>query len=201
MAGNKQAGRKSTGLNRKNIFLWLILAVVLAAAGFAAAEPTARAVYRQLYPREYKEYIEHYSREYGVERDLVYAVARIESNFDPKAVSSADARGVMQMTKDAFEWVNYRMGGEGNASYEQIFDPEVAIQYGTYMLHLLLEEMQDEKLAICAYHAGMGNVSSWLSKEEYSKDGKTLDKIPYSDTEWYYNKVSEAKQIYRRLYS
>ena len=59
----------------------------------------------------------------------------------------------------------------------------------------------DEKLAICAYHAGMSNVRSWLSQENYSKDGKTLDKIPYSDTEWYYDKVSQAKQIYEELYS
>ena len=44
-------------------------------------------------------------------KNLVYAVTRIESNFDPQAVSSADARGLMQMTSDAFDWVQYRMGG------------------------------------------------------------------------------------------
>lgn len=199
MATKRKKGSKSA--KRKNIVLWLSLLVVLVIAAFAAAEPATESVYRQLYPRKYKNYIEHYSREYKVERDLVYAVARIESNFDPNAVSSADARGVMQMTEDAFEWVKYRMGDDSSTTYADIFDPKVAIQYGTYMLHLLLEETGNEKLAICAYHAGVGNVNSWLSKEEYSKDGKTLDKIPYSDTEWYYNKVTEAKQIYRRLYS
>ena len=70
------------------------------------------------------------------------------------------------------------MGDDSGVSYEQIFEPKVAIRYGTYMLHLLLEEMGDEKLAICAYHAGMSNVRSWLSQENYSKDGKTLDKYP-----------------------
>ena len=133
--------------------------------------------------------------------NLVYAVAKVESNFDPNAVSSADARGLMQMTEDAFEWVQYRMGDQSGVTYADIFDPEVAIKYGTYMLHLLLTETGDEMLAICSYHAGMGNVSAWLEQENYSKDGKTLDKIPYSDTEWYYNKVSEAKEIYRELYS
>ena len=93
------------------------------------------------------------------------------------------------------------MGDQSGVTNADIFDPEVAIKYGTYMLHLLLTETGDEMLAICSYHAGMGNVSAWLEQENYSKDGKTLDKIPYSDTEWYYNKVSEAKEIYRELYS
>ena len=170
--------KRAGSAKRKSIFLWLVLVVILVAAGFAALQPATESVYRQLYPRTYREYVEHYSREYQVDRDLVYAVAKVESNFDPNAVSHADARGVMQMTEDAFEWVQYRMGDESGVSYEDIFDPEVSIQYGTYMLHLLLEETGDEKLAICSYHAGMGNVNSWLSQEEYSKDGKTLDKIP-----------------------
>lgn len=193
--------KRAGSAKRKSIFLWLVLVVVLVAAGFAALQPATESVYRQLYPRTYREYVERYSREYQVDRDLVYAVAKVESNFDPNAVSHADTRGVMQMTEDAFEWVQYRMGDESGVSYEDIFDPEVSIQYGTYMLHLLLEETGDEKLAICSYHAGMGNVNSWLLQEEYSKDGKTLDKIPYSDTEWYYNKVSETQKIYRKLYS
>ena len=160
--------RTSKGKGRRTA-VWLGLAVLLAAAGFVLMRPATDSVYRQMYPRKYSHYIEQYSREYGVDKNLVYAVTRIESNFDPQAVSSADARGLMQMTSDAFDWVQYRMG--------------------------------DEKLAICAYHAGMSNVRSWLSQENYSKDGKTLDKIPYSDTEWYYDKVSQAKQIYKELYS
>lgn len=152
--------------------------MLLAAAGFVLMRPATDSVYRQMYPRKYSHYIEQYSREYGVDKNLVYAVTRIESNFDPQAVSSADARGLMQMTSDAFDWVQYRMGDDSGVSYEQIFEPKVAIRYGTYMLHLLLEEMGDEKLAICAYHAGMSNVRSWLSQENYSKDGKHLTKYP-----------------------
>lgn len=192
--------RTSKGKGRRTA-VWLGLAVLLSVAGFVLMRPATDSVYRQMYPRKYSHYIEQYSKEYGVDKNLVYAVTRIESNFDPQAVSSADARGLMQMTSDAFDWVQYRMGDDSGVSYEQIFEPKVAIRYGTYMLHLLLEEMEDEKLATCAYHAGMSNVRSWLSQENYSKDGKTLDKIPYSDTEWYYDKVSQAKQIYEELYS
>ena len=198
MAARKKVAKR---WSVKSALLWVALVAVLVAAGFAALEPATRTIYHQLYPRSYRSYVEQYSREYDVDENLVYAVAKVESNFDPNAVSSADARGLMQMTEDAFEWVQYRMGDESGVTYADIFDPEVAIKYGTYMLHLLLTETGDEMLAICSYHAGMGNVSAWLEQENYSKDGKTLDKIPYSDTEWYYNKVSEAKEIYRELYS
>lgn len=199
MAGKKR--KKKTRANKKPLVLWLVLIVIVIVAGFAAVEPAGKEIYKQMYPRKYREYIETYSREYGVDRNLVYAVTRIESNFDPEAVSEANAKGLMQMTEDSFDWVQYRMGDDSGVTYEDIFDPRVAIQYGTYMLSLLLEETGDEKVAICSYHAGMGNVNSWLSKKEYSKDGKTLDKIPYSDTEWYYNKVAQAKEIYKQLYS
>lgn len=198
MAARKKVARK---VNPRSVVLWLALVAVLVAAGFAALKPATRSIYQALYPRDYRQYVERYSHEYGVDENLVYAVIRIESNFDPEAVSSVGAKGLMQMTEDAFDWVQYRMGDTSDVTYEDIFEPEIAIQYGTYMLHLLLTETGDEKLAICSYHAGMGNVSAWLSQEKYSKDGKTLDKIPYSDTEWYYNKVSEAKDIYRSLYS
>ena len=108
--------KRAGSAKRKSIFLWLVLLVVLVAAGFAALQPATESVYRQLYPRTYREYVERYSREYQVDRDLVYAVAKVESNFDPNAVSHADARGVMQMTEDAFEWVQYRMGDESGVS-------------------------------------------------------------------------------------
>ena len=114
MAQRRKKHRHSGRL--KNGLLWLALAVVLAVAGFVALEPATENIYQQMYPRKYRQYVEQYSREYGVDKDLVYAVARIESNFDPNAVSSADARGVMQMTQDAFEWVRYRMGEEGTAA-------------------------------------------------------------------------------------
>ena len=179
----------------------LVVLVCIAAVILTVLPPLARKADQLLYPRKYSQQVEQWAAEYGLDPLLVYAFIRTESGFDPAATSSVEARGLMQMTEDAFEWVQYRMGDQSGVTYADIFDPEVAIKYGTYMLHLLLTETGDEMLAICSYHAGMGNVSAWLEQENYSKDGKTLDKIPYSDTEWYYNKVSEAKEIYRELYS
>ena len=162
MAARKKVAKR---WSVKSALLWVALVAVLVAAGFAALEPATRTIYHQLYPRSYRSYVEQYSREYDVDENLVYAVAKVESNFDPNAVSSADARGLMQMTEDAFEWVQYRMGDQSGVTYADIFDPEVAIKYGTYMLHLLLTETGDEMLAICA----ATNPTAELAMEQLNK--------------------------------
>ena len=113
MAARKKVAKR---WSVKSALLWVALVAVLVAAGFAALEPATRTIYHQLYPRSYRSYVEQYSREYDVDENLVYAVAKVESNFDPNAVSSADARGLMQMTEDAFEWVQYRMGDQSGVT-------------------------------------------------------------------------------------
>ena len=69
------------------------------------------------------------------------------------------------------------------------------------MLSLLKQEMgDDERIILASYHAGMNAVKGWLEHPEYSSDGETLDVIPFSDTNWYVNKVLETKEIYEKLY-
>lgn len=163
--------------------------------------PVADKAMEAMYPRSYQEYIEKYSKEYGVDEDLVYAVCKIESNFQPDAQSNVGARGLMQLMKPAFEWVQYRMGDDSGISYDRIYEPEIAIKYGTCMLSLLMEEMgDDERIILASYHAGMNAVKAWLADPAYSPDGEILETIPYSDTNWYVDKVMETKKIYEDLY-
>ena len=55
------------------------------------------------------ELLEQYCKEYGMDENFIYAVCRIESNFDPNVTSNVGARGLMQMMEPAFDWVQYRM--------------------------------------------------------------------------------------------
>ena len=105
------------------------------------------------------------------------------------------------MMEPAFDWVQYRTADESGTTYEQVYDPEVGIKYGTCMLSLLKQEMgDDERIIMASYHAGMNAVKSWLKDPQYSSDGETLDVIPFSDTNWYVDKVLETKAIYEELY-
>lgn len=152
-----------------------------------------------LYPTDYKNFVEIYTEENDLSEYFVYAVIECESGYDEKAVSYADARGLMQLTPETFQWLQSKKGEK--LGEEMLFDPETNIKYGCYFYGILFETYKDEATAIAAYHAGMGNVSKWLRDERYSKDGKTLYEIPFKNTKNYVNKVMKTKNIYLKLYN
>ena len=150
------------------------------------------------YPQKYSEFVTKYSQNYEIDEDLIYSVIKCESGFDKDAVSKANAKGLMQLTEDTFNWVDMKLGL--NNSYEKVFDPETNIQYGSYLLSSLLNEFESEEIALTAYHAGRGNVIKWLADEEFSKDGKTLDNTPFPATNQYVDNVLNTKSVYEKLY-
>lgn len=154
-----------------------------------------------IYPEKYSEYVEKYARKYDVDKYLVYAVIKTESNFDPSAESEVGARGLMQLMEEAYDWVAYRMDDERELTYDCMFVPEYNIEYGTYLLMLLYNEYGDEATALAAYHSGRGNVNGWLEDKALSENGKTLDDIPSAATKHYVSKVMKAYEAYNNLYN
>ena len=182
-------------LHRKKGFLAFAL-VVIVVAGIACLGLNAVKAY--IYPQSYSNYVEKYCGEYGIDENLTYAVIHTESGFDSDAVSHMGACGLMQIMPETFEWLRSKIGAD--ESDIDIFDPETNIRYGVYFLSVLNNECGDERLAIAAYHAGMGRVNQWLSDSVISPDGKTLENIPFDDTEYYVKKVERAKKVYETLY-
>ena len=177
----------------------VLLVLLLAALLFWTLGGRDR-VQSAVYPRQYSQYVEKYSEEYGVDPLLVYAVIYNESRFRPDAVSHVGARGLMQLMEEAFQWTHSRLEPEADTVYDDMFDPETNIRYGTYMLSLLLEEFGTTDNALCAYHAGWGSVKQWLADPEYSPDGVHVENIPFGDTRTYVERVNETLEIYQRLY-
>lgn len=157
--------------------------------------------YDARYPLEYSELIESCAKENDLPPSFVYAVVHTESRFDPEAVSQVDARGLMQITRDTFDWIQHKMGLEEPLDYDEYaFDPAVNVRYGTFLLRILYEEFGSYDVALCAYHAGRGNVLEWLEDPEFSQDGESVSHIPFSDTRWYVERVNETRKIYQDLY-
>lgn len=159
------------------------------------------ALLKKVYPLPYYEIVMTEAEKNGLNPALVYGVIRAESGFDPNAVSHADARGLMQMTPQTFEWVQTMIPDSEHLTAEDLFDPEVNIQFGCELLSLLLSHYENESTAICAYNAGMGNVTSWLENPEYSSDGTTLSVIPFGETQEYLKRVIANRDMYLRLYA
>ena len=150
---------------------------------------------------KFKDSVAAYAEKYGVEPALIYGVIRSESSFKPDAVSSAGAIGLMQITQETFEWAKSGMGEEAAGDvYDDLFDPDTAIRYGTYLLSRFLQEFGSEKSALAAYHAGWNQVKRWLADESVSGDGENLDAIPSKTTDTYVNRVLSAKSVYAKLY-
>ena len=150
---------------------------------------------------KYRDWIEYYAAVNRLDPAYVAAIIKRESDYDPRAVSRKNARGLMQMMPDTFDWVRKNTGYR-NADIDVLFEPEAAIKMGCYLLRYICDTMQtdDPILVACAYHAGWGNVNAWLKR--YSTDGKhlTLAQIPMDDTRYYAGKVLNAYAIYQQHY-
>ncbi len=92
------------------------------------------------------------ARQYGVDEALVRSVVRMESGGNPRAVSKAGARGLMQLMPGTAEMLGV----------EDSFDPEQNVDGGVRYLRDMLERYSgDETRALAAYHSGPGNVDRY----------------------------------------
>jgi len=151
------------------------------------------------YPIKYSELVEKYCIERDLDKSFVYAVIYCESGFNPEARSGVDARGLMQITSDTFDWIKFKMKDNRDIDFEDMYDPELNVEYGTFLLKFLFDEFEYPENVLCAYHAGRSAAKDWLENSEYSSDGK-ITNPPYKSTKTYMNKVISVADTYQRLY-
>lgn len=185
--------KQKTKKIRSIILIMITLFIVIFASKLAVDY-----YYQMKYPVKYKEIVLKYCDTYHVPYEIVFAVIATESKFNPKAVSSADAKGLMQITKENFEWLKYKMKDKRNLHYSNIFEVEVNIQYGTYFLSILYKEFNDWNTAFAAYNAGRTRVMAWLADDTMSENNVIIaEKIPYPETKNYVIKIRKAEEYYK----
>ena len=176
----------------KKLFTLSVSLVLLVTFGYCVVLP-------RVLPLKYQDMVEKYAAQYQLEESLVYGVIFCESRFEPEAVSSADAVGLMQVTKETGWWAAEQMGLDPNTI--DLTNPDTNIRIGCWYLHWLYEKFGGvQETALAGYNAGHGNVARWLADEEMSRDGITLDEIPYGETKSYVKRVELAEKIYRFVY-
>ena len=184
--------------NPSRALMITLIAVLAIGLGFLA-DFVITCFEKSAYPREYAEYVEIYAEAYGVPEELVYAVIRTESDFDSGAVSPVGAVGLMQLMPSTFEWLTNDMLFEHLES-GMLYDPETNVKYGTYCLSYLYDRYGDWDLAIAAYNGGLGNVDKWLADDRYADGEGGLKKIPFRETRQFLARVTDAWEMYERLY-
>ena len=182
---------------KKNSRIWLRITAAFMAALFIGMGIFASCL-KIMYPVKYRGEIDEYAAAYGFYPCFILAVIKTESGFDPNAKSAAGAIGLMQLMPATADFIADKadIGGIGD---EDLYRPEANIRLGCAYLRYLMGRFGDMRLCICAYNAGEGNVAAWLINPDCSKDGKSLYKIPFKETERYCNRVMRAEKVYRYI--
>lgn len=155
-------------------------------------------ILKNVYPIKNKEIVEKYSDKYKIDKYLVFACIKAESNFKEDVVSKMGAKGLMQLMSSTAEEVAKPLGI--SVDDKNIFDPDININLGTKYLSSLLSKYGNKELALAAYNAGSGNVDNWIKNGIINADGANIDNIPYEETRKYVKKIIRDYDIYINLY-
>ncbi len=144
--------------------------------------------YALLYPQPYEMEVAAAAQLSGLPREVIYGVIRQESLYRSDAVSSADARGLMQLLPEtarrtASQWKQPAPSGT------DLFEPSVNVVLGAAHLKDLLDRFGGQlPLALAGYNAGPGAVQRWLPSRSMDPD-IWIENIPYNETRTYVQRI------------
>jgi soluble lytic murein transglycosylase len=153
-----------------------------------------------LYPRGYLDLIERQARANNVDPFLVMGLIRQESAYNPKALSPANARGLMQLLpKTAAETAHT---SHVRSTGQRLYDPNFNVKVGcAYLAQLLIEFDGQAEFAVAAYNAGDFRVKQWMKQYTFRDQAVFLESIPIPATRNYVELVLRDAEVYRKLTS
>ncbi len=155
------------------------------------------------HPMQYRDLIDRYAAQYNLHPAFVCAIILNESSFNTAAESRVGARGLMQLMPDTAKWIAHKLDLDSSYTFDQLWEAETNIRFGCWYLNYLSRLFGGDAVTVAsAYHAGQGEISSWLSNASYSPDGRALrlDAMPDGPTKTYAGRVTRDYAIYDALY-
>jgi len=123
---------------------------------------------------------------------------RQESAFNAGALSSADARGLMQVLPETA--AHLHAASRLRSAGRRLYDPAYNVRVGCAYLETLMKAFDNQpELAVAAYHAGDFRVREWLGKTSFPDSAMFLESIPIQATRSYVELVLRDAEIYRQL--
>ncbi|USD32887.1 MULTISPECIES: membrane-bound lytic murein transglycosylase MltC [Vibrio] len=158
---------------------------------------------------KYADIVQRASRRYGIPEDLIYAIIKTESSFNPYAVSWANAYGLMQVVpktagRDVFKLVKKK---SGQPSPEYLFNPENNIDTGTAYFYILksryLKDVRHptslEYSMISAYNGGTGGVLNTFNRSDRKRAMRDLNSLQPNQVYWALTKKHPNAEARRYL--
>ncbi len=170
--------------------------------GYYSVDLTAlpRPYWEILFPRPYWTDVQQQSAANALDPYLVASLIRQESEFNPGAVSRANAMGLMQLLPQVGR-------GEARAAHikhfsnSSLLDPNINIQLGTRYFKAMVAQYNGQvEYALAAYNAGSNRVDGWLQSGHYNDVAEFVESIPFTETREYVQAIVRNAKVYQRLY-
>ena len=176
-----------------------VLKRALPYASSASIKSIPLAYWRILFPEPYWDTIQAESAKNGLDPYLVASLIRQESEFNPSAISHANAYGLMQLLPAVGRQMA-REEGLGSIETRQLLDPILNIKLGTRYLRQTMEKYgRVPEYALAAYNAGENRVEDWQAAGPYHGVDEFVESIPFTETREYVQAILRNQDIYRGI--
>ena len=156
-------------------------------------------VWHIIYPLQHRDALVAQAQARELDSSLVAAVIWQESTFDAGAVSSAGARGLMQVMPSTGRSLFRGLGRRGRT--RDLHDPKTSLEIGTLYLKQMLDRFGGRvEQALAAYNAGPHRVVAWTAGRPGVSAEEFVESIPFTETRNYVMSILAHREHYRRLY-
>jgi soluble lytic murein transglycosylase len=168
---------------------------------FLPIESAPRQFWTLAFPLPYRADLDRFSKQNGLDPFLMAALIRQESQFDPTAVSRANARGLTQIMPATGKELSRRLKIKVFTT-ASLFQPSVNLELGTFYLKTLTSQVNGHtEAALAAYDAGLTRARAWLTWGDFREPAEFIETVPFSETRDYVQTVLRNADVYRRLYN
>jgi soluble lytic murein transglycosylase len=168
-------------------------------AASASIKSIPLAYWHILFPKAWWETIKTESARNNLDPYFVASLIRQESEFNPSAISYANAYGLMQLLPSTGKQMA-REEGLTHFQTFQLLDPETNIRLGTRYLREMLDNVGGvPEYAMAAYNAGDGRVADWKAAGPYSGIDEFVESIPFTQTREYVEAILRNEETYRAI--
>lgn len=154
-----------------------------------------------LFPRPYWDQLQADAQANGLDPYLVASLIRQESEFNPGAVSKANAYGLMQLLPSVGRAIAKKEGVKG-FSTNSLLNPTINLQLGTRDLRQSLDRYGGTvEYALASYNAGDTPIRAWIELGGYKDLPEWVESIPYTETREYVQAIVRNREMYRAIYA
>ncbi len=156
--------------------------------------------WKLLFPTPYWNDLTANASRNGLDPYLVASLIRQESEFNPGAVSHANAYGLMQMLPSVGKSLAKKDGIKKFATND-LLQPPTSLRLGTMYLRQTIDRFGGQvEYALAAYNAGDTPVRLWMSANDYRDMAEFVEAIPYTETREYVQAILRNREMYRAVY-